>query len=120
MQILIKYKSGEGRKINLHPYFFATNEITRKMPWISDVSVSDRAQQIAYSGGREPYYIGVFRDGVTVYELNIRANQPDIFNPRRKSKEEKIDERQVKKYLRKETKRQPLRKVSFTQINSFA
>ena len=113
MQIQIKYKSGKARKINLHPYFFASNDVARKLPGY-DESVSDRASKLAYSTGKDPYYICVIRDGVMVHEQTIQSNKPDLF-----TSTYKIDEKQIKKDLRRETKKQPLRKFSFTEINSF-
>lgn len=94
MILLVKYKSGESRKVNLTEEFFKSQ----------DSSVLRRAQDFAYMHGSDPYQILVFRGNESMVEHNIRANNPDEFV---KSPWMVVDETKVKKQLRKQFKNIP-------------
>lgn len=93
MPLIIKYKSGETRKVDLTNEFFSSY----------DVSISKRVLDFAYMHGSDPYYIGVFRGQENVYENNIMKNVPDSI-PSKIKKAYHIDEFKIKKALRKEFK----------------
>lgn len=91
MQLIVKYKSGERRIVNLHPDFFSINEIP----------LSKKTMDFAYEYGFEPYYVGVIRGGDIMYEVTIRKNVPVVY-----PEPKKIDERKVKKILRKQHRKE--------------
>lgn len=105
MQLIIKYKNGESRIINLHQEFFTA---------IDCPPISKRAEDIAYELGKDPYYIGVFRGNDPSFELKILKNMPPepVYT-------EPINEKKIKKQLRKEFKHKPLRRISFDELNTF-
>lgn len=92
MLLSIKYKSGEIRNVNLTEDFFSYYES----------SIFHRAIDFAFMHGADPYSITVTRGSEVVYEKTYHSN-----NPIQKSKENKIDERDLKKHLRKQFKNVP-------------
>jgi hypothetical protein len=88
----VKYKSGESRNLNLHLSFFDPCEYT----------ISQRATDFAFMHGRDPYHVSVTRGNEILFERTYRNNVPE-----RKAKVHKIDERQIKKDLKKEFKNVP-------------
>jgi len=92
MLLTIKYKSGEIRNVNLCEEFFTFYE----------VSIFHRANDFAYMHGPDPYIVTVTRGNEVVYEKTYYSNSPDSVK-----KEYKVDERDIKKHLRKQFKNVP-------------
>lgn len=100
MELIVKYKEGSTRRVNLTSAFFNHNLGSKTV----DPGLSKKALDFAYDCGQDPYYVGVFRGTTVVFETHIRKNQPD------ESKQPdwiKIDESSVKKKLRKMFKNKP-------------
>lgn len=91
MLLIAKYKSGEIRRVNLHPSFFASYEL----------SISKRALDFAQMHGQQLYQVIVYRGGEQVFENTFRGNIPED-----KSNPFQVDEKKVKKAFRNEFKRQ--------------
>lgn len=91
MQLIIKYKRGELRTINLHPDFFRSG--------IENETIPTKAMTLAYEYGPDPYHIAVMRGGDSMYEKFIKGNIPQPV-----TKEKPVDYFQIKKDLRKEFK----------------
>lgn len=106
MQAIFKYRSGEIRVINLTLEFFRTG----------DISVSSRANDLANSFAPDVYDIKVWRDEVMVYDKFIRHMLPVKGVNRTK----KVDEKEIKKALRKEFKGKKLTKISFDTLNDLS
>ncbi len=97
MQLHIKYKNNSTRLVNLTDAFFSAKSNDKQ----ADPGVARKATDFAYSTGTDPYYIGVFRGNVNVFETYIRKNQPD---EQAVEAFMEVDERGIKKKLRKEFK----------------
>lgn len=80
------------RVVNLHPAFFEDNEL----------SMQARVSDIAYDGGFRPFRITLTKGGDEVYFRPIQRNEPTFGKP-----EQKVDERKIKRDLRREFKRKP-------------
>ncbi len=94
MLLSIKYKSGAIRTVNLTEDFFTFYEI----------SIFHRANDFAFMHGLDPYIITVTRGNEVVYEKTYYSNSPDAVK-----KEPKIDEKEIKKHLRKQFKNIPFK-----------
>ena len=93
MELIIKYKDGEYRRINLHQEFFTyTGE-----------SAAKRSLDIAYMHGKELSYVLLYRNGGLMYEKRFKEEEV----PYGQKKEVTADEKQIKKQLRKEFKNVP-------------
>lgn len=97
MQLQVIYKSGEQRIIHLHSSFFPSKSDFSPNEKIE--SYHEKAIKLAYEYGLHPYYIAVFKGGKVMFEKVNKQNKPLEF-----IKEKKIDEKKVKKILRKEFK----------------
>lgn len=89
MLLLAKYKSGEIRRVNLHPTFFTSYE----------TSISKRALDFGHMHGSDLYQISVQRGNENMFEQTFRHNAPET-----QFKGYNIDETKVKKTLRKKHK----------------
>lgn len=90
MELLVKYKSGEFRRVNLTQDFFT----------YAGESTAKRSLDFAYMHGADPLYILLYRNGGLMYEK--RFKQEEV--PYGAKKETKADEKDIKKQLRKEFK----------------
>lgn len=108
MTLTVCYKNGVRRIVNLHPTFFnsdvdvffnhKSNRIEKRA-----ISASEKAVILAESLGDYPYSIFLERNGQVQLNRTIRENVPAA-----KVKEEKVNEKQVKKDLKRECKGQIL------------
>jgi hypothetical protein len=89
MLLVAKYKSGQLRRVNLHPAFFASY----------DTPISRRALDFGHMNGSDLYQISVQRGSETMFEQTFRQNAPE---PTFKGYD--VDETKVKKALRKKHK----------------
>jgi hypothetical protein len=100
MQLTINYADRSKRIINLHPTFFHAH----------DVSWEERAMHLAYDTGK-PARVELIRDGEAVMTRrvwsNMLLNEPEA---------QPIDEREVKKALRKQFKGIPFTSCSKYQL----
>jgi hypothetical protein len=95
MVLTVKYKNGEIRNTNLHPSFFE----------ITDFTISQRAVDFAFMHGQDPYEVKVIRGNEIMFEKTYRMNHPE-----KVKSSPKVDERDLKKQLRKQFKN-----VGFTE-----
>jgi hypothetical protein len=89
MLLVAKYKSGQLRRVNLHPAFFASY----------DTPISKRALDFGYMHGSDLYQISVQRGAENMFEQTFRQNAPET-----KFAGYDVDETKVKKALRKKHK----------------
>ena len=106
MQAIFRYRSGETRVINLTVDFFRA----------IDISVSKRANDLADSFAPDVYDIKVWRDEVLVYDRFVRHMLP----VKSVKQEKKVDEKEIKKALRKEFKGKKLTKINFDTLNDLS
>ncbi len=89
MLLVAKYKTGEIRRVNLHPAFFASYE----------TSISKRAVDFGHMHGSNLYQVSVQRGAEIVFEQTFRHNAPET-----DFKGYNVDETKVKKTLRRKHK----------------
>ena len=106
MQFVAKYRSGETRVINLTIDFFTFTEL----------SVAKRALDLAYSFATDVFDIKVWREEVLVYDKFDRAMAPERYTKKNKY----IDEKDIKKQLRKEFKGKNPKLITFDKINDLS
>jgi hypothetical protein len=100
MQLTINYADQSKRIINLHRTFFHAH----------DVSWEERAMHLAYDTGK-PAKVELIRDGEAVMTRRVWANM--IFN---EPEIKVVDEREVKKDLRRQFKNIPFTSCSKYQL----
>lgn len=88
MKLTIQYQDKSARVINLHPLFFHSSE----------VSWSKRANDIARDTGT-PWKVQVMHNGDILVDQRMMQNYPE-----KTQCEKRVDERQIKKQLRREHK----------------
>jgi len=108
MKLTISYKNCEQRIVNLHPTFFTSdvdvafnhknNRLEKRI-----LTPSDKAMVLSGSFGTHPHTILLERNGSIQLNKIIRENAPAA-----KVMVEKINEKKVKKDLKKECKGQIL------------
>lgn len=96
MLLLVKYKSGETRRVNLTLEFFKSQEL----------SVMKRAQDFAFMHGTDPYQIFVYRGSETLAEFTYRSNAPE---EKKSMPWMVVDETKIKKQLKKQFKNVPFK-----------
>ena len=89
MLLVLKYQSGELRRVNLHPSFFTSYE----------TSISKRALDFGHMHGSDLYQVSVQRGAEVMFEQTFRQNAPES-----KFGGYNIDETKVKKTLRNKHK----------------
>jgi hypothetical protein len=89
MLLIVKYKSGEVRRVNLTQEFFNSY----------DLSISKRALDFAHMNGSDVYHVSVQRGNEIVFENIYRSNAPE-----EKSSEFIVDESNIKKMFRNKHK----------------
>lgn len=90
MKLTIQYQDKSARVINLHPLFFES----------SAVSWGKRANDISHDTGC-PWKVQVIQNGDLLVDQRMMQNYPE-----KTQTEKKVDERSIKKLLRREHKHQ--------------
>ena len=99
MLLQISYRNGERRNINLHPSFFAGDAQNKR----ENISPERKADDLAWTLGRDPYKITITRGADIVVDKTYRSNNPKELMPAAFP----IDEKKVKKDLRRQLKNAP-------------
>lgn len=113
MSILtVHYQSGEKRIINLHPAFFSSEQseaFNKKTHRVEKrvLTPTEKASILAETLSPYPYIIQLERGGKLLLKKIVLENFP-----KKVSKEEKVNEYDIKRKLRREHKHTPLTRLT--------
>lgn len=102
--IFIYYMGGTVRTINpADPSFYSPTVVVNKNGASLSLSVEKKVEQLALDYGHKPYRIEIARPGREIRVILLPENSPIPEKP-----EKKVDEKEVKRQLRREFRHVPV------------